>query len=826
MPAFIFIHACNSPTGLLKALKGGQHQRPPTSPPRPHRLALIFFIASLPLLGSSGLAQSLAEAVDATNLVWTAGGFPLWHGQTYFTHDGIDAALTIAPPRHGETWLQTKVTGPGSLAFWYRTSSHPGTLELYVGGMLKAAYSAGGLWRSATCEIPPGKQALRWRYFNPGKPLPPMYLDEISYAPASGAPSLRHGPENQVVPAATPTTLSVDAWGEPPLSFQWLFNGVAVSGATNYFLTLTNVQFSHSGRYRVVVSNVLGSAKSTNATLTVLSSVINEQPKSQRVAVGQTATLLVQASSGVPIRYQWLLSGVLIPGATNAALTLADVQESQTGVYDVEVSNSYGLVISSNALLTVVPAINLTLAGHWAEGGGNSVHSLAVQPPYAYLACREGGLEIVDVSRPTSPTRVGGCGTCSDAFGVDVIGRYAYVSMFDGTLEIFDVSDPRNPVSLSRHYTSGYQSYIRVAGDCALFGNSGGLNVIDIADPTRPFGVGSYLGSGRSFFRGLCVDLPLVYVAQDNYGLTIVNISDPSNPIEVGRFHSSILTRVVDVQVLHPKAYLARAESGLEILDVGDPTVPILLGSFNTSGSVEGLHVAGRYAFLADETKGLKVIDAEDTATLARVGSYDTAGEALAVRVIGHQAFVADGTGGLTILKVDRGPKRQPRIFSQPRNQTVPAGRTVSFVPTVFGTLPMFYQWEFNGKAIPDATRYWVTVTNVHIPQTGAYRVVVSNEYGYARSEPAILELLSAPVISCRQTNAPTFDMQSPFTFSFSTQTNVAYTIQVAGTLNDTNWWPLRVLVGNGENKGVVDSERPTPERFYQIRSSPNPAAR
>jgi hypothetical protein len=64
-------------------------------------------------------------------------------------------------------------------------------------------------------------------------------------------------------------TFSVAAGGTPPLSYQWSFGGSALDGATNASLTLTNVQFSQAGSYSVVITNVAGTASSSNATLAV-----------------------------------------------------------------------------------------------------------------------------------------------------------------------------------------------------------------------------------------------------------------------------------------------------------------------------------------------------------------------------------------------------------------------------------------------------------------------------------------------------------------------------------------------------------------------------
>ena len=50
-----------------------------------------------------------------------------------------------------------------------------------------------------------------------------------------------------------------------------------------------------------------------------------------------------------------------LPGATNATFTLTNVSLSDSGSYSVLVTNSYGSELSSNAVLTVLPALVTTL---------------------------------------------------------------------------------------------------------------------------------------------------------------------------------------------------------------------------------------------------------------------------------------------------------------------------------------------------------------------------------------------------------------------------------------------------------------------------------
>ncbi|MEO5801933.1 MAG: immunoglobulin domain-containing protein [Verrucomicrobiota bacterium] len=83
-------------------------------------------------------------------------------------------------------------------------------------------------------------------------------------------PTITAHPLTQSVTISNDVTLNVSASGSAPLNYQWLFNGTNIFGATNSLLPLTNVQLANEGDYGVLVSNFLGTASSSNATLTVI----------------------------------------------------------------------------------------------------------------------------------------------------------------------------------------------------------------------------------------------------------------------------------------------------------------------------------------------------------------------------------------------------------------------------------------------------------------------------------------------------------------------------------------------------------------------------
>ena len=90
-----------------------------------------------------------------------------------------------------------------------------------------------------------------------------------------------------------------------------------------------------------------------------------------------------------------------------------------------------------------------------------------------------------------------------------------------------------------------------------------------------------------------------------------------------------------------------------------------------------------------------------------------------------------------------------PSIVSLvPLSQTVIAGSSVAFTVTAAGTLPLRYQWLFNGAEVLDATSPVLTFNNVQPDDAGPYRVVVTNLVGAVTSAVATLTVQVPPAIT------------------------------------------------------------------------------
>lgn len=84
---------------------------------------------------------------------------------------------------------------------------------------------------------------------------------------------------------------------------------------------------------------------------------ITQQPASVTAKAGTNVTFTVSAVSATPRSYQWRFNGTDLPGATNAAFSITNVQAVHDGVYVVQVTCQQETLLSEPASLTVlIPA--------------------------------------------------------------------------------------------------------------------------------------------------------------------------------------------------------------------------------------------------------------------------------------------------------------------------------------------------------------------------------------------------------------------------------------------------------------------------------------
>jgi uncharacterized repeat protein (TIGR03803 family) len=109
--------------------------------------------------------------------------------------------------------------------------------------------------------------------------------------------------------------------------------------------------------------------------------IITQQPTNQTVPADTNVTFSIGVVGTAPFNYQWSSNNVAVPGATNSAFKLPNVSLSDSATYSVLVTNSFGSETSSNALLTVLPAVAITQPASDISATGAVLNGLVTVGP-------------------------------------------------------------------------------------------------------------------------------------------------------------------------------------------------------------------------------------------------------------------------------------------------------------------------------------------------------------------------------------------------------------------------------------------------------------
>ena len=174
------------------------------------------------------------------------------------------------------------------------------------------------------------------------------------------APTITTQPISQTAAENAKVSFSVVADGTTPLNYQWMFNGVNISGANNNQLTINNVQAANAGNYTVIVSNGGGFSISQPATLTV-----NEASLAPDSIAGRTFTCSITSGSA-----PFATSGsykIVVSSSGNTYLIVPIygniVSSSGTYTYTKTSATSAVLILNDSrvgSLVTTVTFINTT----------------------------------------------------------------------------------------------------------------------------------------------------------------------------------------------------------------------------------------------------------------------------------------------------------------------------------------------------------------------------------------------------------------------------------------------------------------------------------
>jgi hypothetical protein len=188
-----------------------------------------------------------------------------------------------------------------------------------------------------------------------------------------GKPAITAQPQNSMAVAGSRVVLSVLTDDSGPVNYQWRKEGVAISGGTQAQLVFDPLQAANEGSYDVILTNAFGSTTSVSATVSVLfAPSITAQPVGGTFNLGMQLVLSVGVSGTAPFSYQWRKNGLPIESATQSTLSIAQLQPSDSGLYDVRISSILGTVTSALATVSVnspatVAQISPSRNANWGE---------------------------------------------------------------------------------------------------------------------------------------------------------------------------------------------------------------------------------------------------------------------------------------------------------------------------------------------------------------------------------------------------------------------------------------------------------------------------
>ncbi len=296
---------------------------------------------------------------------------------------------------------------------------------------------------------------------------------------STGPPRLWHSSVfNSNLFSGEPIFLRARAVGRPPLTYQWQLNGTNIVGATNANLAIMTTSPLHAGLYRVIVSNDLGLVVSGGIPIDVTESapLVTSHPVSVETNLFSDVQLTVGAIGSKPWAYQWRSNAIPIPGATGPALTISNLQVGQSGLFNVVLSNSFGVVQSAAAGINVRPVVawgsGLPASTNIAPAVTNvatvfagAYHNVAMRRDGSLIAWGTNSYGILQ-----EPVPLGLSNVLSMAFGPD----FGVAARSDGRIAIWgslsNAPSLTNAVSVSAG--SSHALALTAAGDVVAWGDN------------------------------------------------------------------------------------------------------------------------------------------------------------------------------------------------------------------------------------------------------------------------------------------------------------------------------------------------------------------
>ncbi|NUN70320.1 MAG: T9SS type A sorting domain-containing protein [Bacteroidetes bacterium] len=265
-----------------------------------------------------------------------------------------------------------------------------------------------------------------------------------------------------------------------------------------------------------------------------------------------------------------------------------------------------------------------------------------------YVAYGTAGLRIIDVSSPSGASLLGTADLGGDSRAVVASGNYAYVAARDSGVYVVDVTNPASPVKIRTIKTPRARGIAINGNHVYVAASDSGMGIIDITNPAQA-SVVAYSGAA---FYGENVAVNGTVGGLTDYGkITFYDLTNPAAPVKKG---STASFRVGNegFAIADGRAYVPDGDS-LKIYNVNNLNAPAMISKIRTGGYGYTAVVVGNYCYVASEGTGIRAINISNPSVPVEDGYFDGVPQSRGVAASGKYVYAAEKTDGLTIYSND-----------------------------------------------------------------------------------------------------------------------------------------------------------------------------
>jgi alpha-tubulin suppressor-like RCC1 family protein len=223
------------------------------------------------LVDGGTISGSTTNTLSITNLADSdAGNYSVMVSNIYGSVISSNATLTVSDSPFIATQPLSQIVGIGSNATFNATAygAPPFVFQWYFNGNPVGSAVAGTNLSYFTVTNVQTNQAGSYtvKVFGQGSVTSSNAVLTVLPFP----PSIVIQPARQSILLGSNVTFTISISGTAPYTYQWLFNGVNISFATNATYSIPSVAVTNTGNYSVAVTNAFGGVVSSGATLTVI----------------------------------------------------------------------------------------------------------------------------------------------------------------------------------------------------------------------------------------------------------------------------------------------------------------------------------------------------------------------------------------------------------------------------------------------------------------------------------------------------------------------------------------------------------------------------